>query len=127
MQLFQEAKVETLRDRASLSLRPKWHGVVDSNFEGQCGYYRNSMNLQKAGKTCDTLFLGGSFNCNDPGHMAKDCPKPKHLAQAAARKLVYLCKRKSSNAFHLFLAALCQEMVESKSFDDGEVDDVEIF
>lgn len=61
-------------------------GVVPINFSGQVRYQGKKSNFGSKPRV-DPLAIVGCLNCDDPGHRAKDCPKPKNYDHATACKL----------------------------------------
>ena len=79
----------------------------------------------------------GCFNCGDPSHMLKNCPKDGDLMRAAKGRLEYLKRKtgKKRNA-HTVLFALCQQLTvteeeenkkDNEKEDDEETTDQELF
>ena len=62
-------------------------------------------------KRVEPLSIMGRFNCGDPSHILKNCPKDVDLTRAAKGGLEYLEKKtgKKRNA-HTVLFALCQQL-----------------
>jgi len=57
----------------------------------------------------DPLSLMGCFNCDDPGHTMRDCPRPRDATRAAKRKLDYFAKKRAGTpALAGILFQLCQ-------------------
>lgn len=135
VQLEKESKIAKLRDRATDNARDRSDEAVAINFAGQgrYNYPRHQVHTKKdmQKKKHDPLTVMGCFNCDDPAHMAKDCPHPKNFAKSAARLLEYHNKKRTPNSVHLVLAQLCNQLDHAPSgMDDDSTssgDDAEIF
>lgn len=51
--------------------------------------------------------ITGRFNCDDPGHIAHNCPKPLTLSKDTARRLEYQQKNISVHFIHYVHVDLC--------------------
>jgi len=59
----------------------------------------------------DPLSLMGCFNCDDPSHTMRDCPRPRDATRAANRKLDYFAKKRAGTpALAGILFQLCQQV-----------------
>lgn len=126
LQLDKEARIALLRDKASNANKQRNDDIISTNFAGQGRYSRGNKSRGETTSTFNPLSIAGCFNCGDPGHIMKNCPRPLNVAKAAASKIEYLNKKKSANAIHLVLASLCQQL-DGPSLNEVEHDDAEIF
>ena len=79
----------------------------------------------------------GCFNCGDPSHLLKNCPKEVDLLKAAKSRLEYMEKRQEKKrSDHTVLFALCHQLSEDVDTDNridgsvrenGEATDKELF
>lgn len=59
--------------------------------------------------------------------MLKDCKNSLKVAKAAAEKLIYLKKKKATNAVHMVLADICRQMDTHNFIDEHSDHDLKIF
>lgn len=96
LQQNKNARLESIRDND-----PNSQALAEENpFEVQYVLEGRYMSPSKSYCTIhasppNSLEIGGSCNCEEPSHMAKDCPKHCNLAKATARKLEYYQKKDS--------------------------------
>lgn len=118
-QLDKESK---LAAKITNSQRSTSDAIIPINFSGQ-GRYRNGNASNRNKKGFNPLSITGCFNCGDPHHRAKQCPKPPDHARMAAKRIEYLKKKKTPNAVHVVLAYFCDEMDDSDEGDGGGAED----
>lgn len=132
LQLYNEARLAIIRDRAS----SQESGSIRNNpsnvfYSGQGRYIRNPSEIRtipnnskgKSEKRFDPLSVQGCFNCDAPGHLFRDCPKPRNSARAAARKIEYYSKKdstKSAAVYHV-LSDLCSQLDLSPGENSTEI------
>lgn len=108
LQLYKEAKLEMLLEKATNSNIPTEDGIAEISYVGQprlrSGYAKYKRTKDRSGAQAQ-----GCFNCEAKDHYARECPRPLNLARAAARKLDYLNSKKKVNAVHSVLADVCQQ------------------
>lgn len=124
LQLNKEAQVALLRDKASNSNREHDDEVIVTNFAGQGRYAKHNRSRVATTTKFNPLSFAGCFNCGGTDHLIKNCPKPLDVGRTAAMKIEYLNKKKATNAVHLVLASLCQQLYSPT--DVGQ-DDAQIF
>lgn len=101
LQLEKESKIATLRDKIGRSEQQTRDDIVGVNFAGQ-GRYSRRREQGSWNRRMNPLSISGCFNCDDRSHMLKDCPKPRNVARAAARRLEYLRKKSQVMQFMSF-------------------------
>lgn len=123
LQLNKEAQLEISRESGGRS------ELVSNNasvaYTGQGRYKSLGNQTSKGGNHKDavSLSIAGCFNCDEPSHMAKGCPKHRNFAGAAARKLEYLHKKKTANSVHVVLAHLCHQTDASLEHEASDEED----
>lgn len=126
LQLDKEARLIMSRDEAARS--SKSADPIGVNYAGQARYNRSQRNPRPTQRK-DPLLISGCFNCDDPNHLIKDCPKPKNIAKATARRLEYYKKKRTANGVHMVLAEICHQLDDTNAAteeSEGE-DDLSIF
>lgn len=126
LQLHKESQLVASRDDAARLQVVQDEGEALINFTGQGRYLKPYRDKNVGQKSFDPLSITGCFNCEDPSHVLKDCPKPLNIAKAAAQKLEYLKKKRTANAVHLVLADICFQMDKTTSSANID-DDLQIF
>lgn len=97
LKLNKKAQLKISREYCGRSERTRNSASIAHTGQGR---YKNREILSPNGDDNENpgpLSIAGCFNCDDPSHMGKDCPKPRNFAGAAARKLEYLQKKKTFN------------------------------
>lgn len=119
VQLDKESRFAILRDLAGHASRDRSYDAVAINCHVQGRYKHPLQSVQTRfndkNPKSDPLSLMGCYNCDSPGHMARECSHPKNFAKSAARKLEYFSNKKTPNSVHVFLSYLCQQMDQDKS------------
>lgn len=124
LHLAREAKIANVRDKVSgrSAADQDESNVPGILYQGPSRYARSQKNLGSWRSSATgrepsdrqkfhPLTVMGCFNCDDPGHMINQCPKPVDLTKAAKRKMEYLSKKtgRTRNA-HMVLFELCQQL-----------------
>lgn len=144
LHLAREAKLAIVRDKIS---RPSSGDQDESNVPGifyqgpgryarsqrGVGGWRSSTSTRTSSEhnKFDPLTFMGCFNCEEPGHMISQCPKPVDLTKAAKRRMEYLSKKtgRRRNA-HVVLFEVCQQteaaQIESPSAKEISRADVHV-
>lgn len=93
LQLYKESKLETFWKRATTTEALTVEGIASISYTGQPRLRRGS-HRSKGPKSRSLLEIQGCFNCESPGRIARDFPRPCNSAPDAAPKLDYLNKKK---------------------------------
>lgn len=111
LHLAREAKIANVRDKVNgrssgdqdeasvpgmLYQRPGRYGRSQKGFAN--GRSSSNTRAQPAHKKFDPLTVMGCFNCDEPGHMINQCPKPVDLTKAAKHRMEYLSKKNRAHA-----------------------------
>lgn len=72
----------------------------------------------------DSLTVAGCFNCDDPTHIMRRCPRPINAVQAAQRKLAYFAKKNAGGrtAAATVLYELRAQLDAPASGDKSDID-----
>ena len=139
LQLEKETKHAALRDSMTRSSSRRFghdEEIPGILFTGQTRYakhpsslgYQNRTGFGKPtkGMKFDPLSISGCFNCDDPTHVVKNCPKTLNVAKAAAKKLEYYSKKDKmkEHAVHVVLAELCTQLDMEEEGMGGIGDDM---
>lgn len=90
-QLERESKLAKIRKRNVGKFETKIAGLLFT-YQGRYVYSNRGRGRGSTARkgtfpeSIDTLIILGCFNCDDPSHMANDCPKPLNSAKAAEKK-----------------------------------------
>ena len=118
-QLEKEAEIAQLRDKVSIRHINTHEYAEGILYTGQGRYARFPSLVNNRGsksvsfrtsthvpKTFNPLSTAGCFNCDDPSHVLRKCPKSLNVKKEAANKLYYFVKMRGTNPdnVHLVLA-----------------------
>eukprot|EP00171_Calliarthron_tuberculosum_P001155 IDg1155t1 len=102
---------------------------ADVFYQGQGMYARAHKRLgdkskqPRPMKRFDPLMVMGCFNCDDPGHVIRNCPKKVDATRAAKKKIEYLEKKMGKRqSAHILLASLCLQLDAEQESDQDTRD-----
>lgn len=93
MQLYKEAKLEQVREKATKTEIPTDDRLASINYDGQPRLRREDPTLKRK-KEKSLLSIQGCFDCKLMKHMIRDYLQSLNISRAEARKLEYLNKNK---------------------------------
>jgi len=105
LQLYEETRVANAKDGPMLERAAASNAPLPILFAGQGMYGRPNKGVgastprastgggTKKGVRFDPLTVQGCFNCEDPTHTMRKCPRPINAVKAAQRKLAYYAKK----------------------------------